>query len=58
MLFMFSDIVLNFTCKKLYLYQDLDCVEINLFKIENKSVEVEQLLQALYIRSQCKYPTS
>lgn len=60
MLIMFSDIVLNFTCKKLYLYQDLGCVAINLFKIENTSVEVEQLLQALelqfYIRSQCKIP--
>ena len=38
----------------------ISSVAINLFKIENKSVEVEQLLQALelqfYIRSQCKIP--
>ena len=52
--------------QNLYLYQHLDCVAINLFKIENKSVEVEQLLQALelqfsnnftYVVS-VKYPTS
>jgi len=34
--------------KELYLNQDLDCVPINLSKIEIKSVKIEQFLLLIY----------
>ena len=37
-----------FIPKLSYLYQDLDCVPINLSKIVNGSVKIEQLLLLIY----------
>ena len=41
-------VFLTLMCKKLYLYQNLDCVSTNLSKIENKSVKIEKNLLLTY----------